>query len=94
MAHRNMLQPSRELRKKGYKGSPKGIYRYLSTLEPSPLPLPKQSPAVARTQADSPIGPHPLRTISVQKATWLFFRKLEDLEEEEQKTLQLIWKDV
>jgi transposase len=86
----NGLQLLRELREKGYKGSHKGIYRYLSTLEPSPLPLSKQSPAGARTQTASPARPHPLRTISVQKATWLFFRKPEDLEEEEQKTLQLI----
>lgn len=84
----NGLQLLRELREKGYKGSHKGIYRFLSTLEPSPLP--KQSPAVASTQAASPTRPHPLSTLSVQKATWLFFRKPEDLEEEERKTLQLI----
>ncbi|HYU76733.1 MAG TPA: ISL3 family transposase [Ktedonobacteraceae bacterium] len=86
----NGLQLWRELRAKGFKGSSKGIYHYLSTLSSSASSLPKQGPAGERSQEASLTQPHPLRTISVQKATWLFFRKAEELKEEEQKTLQLI----
>jgi transposase len=86
----NGLQLWRELRAKGFKGSSSGVYLYLSMLSPSAPSLPKQSLVGERTQEPSLIQPHPLRTISVQKATWLFFRKAEELKEEEQEILQLI----
>lgn len=75
------LQLERELRAKGYKGSQKGVYRYLETLEPSP------SPKVLHSSA-SILRPNPLLTLSAQQATWLFFRKEEDLKEEEQERLR------
>ena len=86
----NGSQLERELRAKGYKGSPRAIYRYLETLEPSGLSAHKHgSPSVTRQTASS-IQPDPLLTLSAQQATWLFFRKQEDLKEEEQERLRLL----
>ena len=73
------------------KPSVKAIYSYLAMLEAVSSPITKQSPALPSTPQVSPNEPpHPLRTISVRQATWLFFRKTEDLDEEEQKKLELV----
>jgi len=82
---RNKAQLERELRAKGYKGSGRAMYRYLATLEPTGF-LPRDC-ASARREAVS-IQPNPLLTLSAQQATWLFFRKPEDLKEEEQENLR------
>jgi transposase len=82
---RNKAQLERELRAKGYKGSGRAMYRYLATLEPTGF-LPRDC-ASARKEAVS-IQPNPLLTLSAQQATWLFFRKPEDLKEEEQENLR------
>lgn len=84
----NGIQLEKELRAKGYRGSQRGIYRDLTTLEPSPLPPVRRSPASQGTQKASVLSSHPLRTVSVQQATWLFFRKPDELKEEERETLQ------
>jgi transposase len=67
-------QLERELRARGYKGSPHGVYRYLETLKASKL-----APS---------LQPNALLTLSASQATWLFFRKQEDLKLEEQETLR------
>jgi hypothetical protein len=75
-------QLERELRTKGYKGSPRAIYRYLETLDALSFS--------ARTNG-SPEAPKPLNpllTLSAPQATWLFFRKQEDLKEEERENLR------
>jgi transposase len=77
---RSGAQLERELRAKGYKGSQKAIYRCLATLE-----LFVSSPS-KRSSASS--QPHPLMALSAPQATWLFFRKEEDLKAEEQETLR------
>ncbi len=82
---RNKAQLERELRAKGYKGSGRAMYRYLETLEPTDS-SPRTS-ASGTSQAVS-IQPNPLLTLSASQATWLFFRKHEDLESEEQETLR------
>jgi transposase len=70
------------VRAKGYKGSGRALYRYLETLEPASLPVYKRgSPSATRL-------PNPLLALSASQATWLFFRKQEDLKTEEQETLQ------
>ncbi len=79
----NGLQLEKELRAKGYKGSQKGVYRYLETLEPP------ASPKVSRPSAPA-VPPNPLLTLSVSQATWLFFRKEKDLKAEEQEKLCLL----
>ncbi len=84
---RNGAQLERELRAKGYKGSQRALYRYLATLEPSGFSSRKRSAASAPRQKVS-IQPNPLLTLSAQQATWLFFRRSEDLKEEEQENLR------
>ncbi len=80
--YRQGAQLERELRAKGYKGSPRAIYRYLETLEALSFPAHKSgSPS-----ATKPLNP--LVTLSAQQATWLFFRRPEDLKQEERETLQ------
>jgi transposase len=79
---RQGAQLERELRAKGYKGSPRAIYRYLETLEALSFSARKSgSPS-----ATKPLNP--LVTLSAQRATWLFFRRPEDLKQEERETLQ------
>jgi transposase len=78
-------QLERELRAKGYKGSPHGIYRYLETLKASKL-APFQRKSAAKLA--SSIQPNALLTLSASQATWLFFRKEEDLKPEEQENLR------
>jgi len=77
---RSGAQLERALRAKGYKGSQKALYRCLATLE-----LFVSSPS-KRSSASS--QPHPLMALSAPQATWLFFRKEEDLKAEEQETLR------
>lgn len=86
----NGLQLEVELRTKGYKGSQRGMYRYLATLQPSALPPRRHGTASAGAQKASLTPSHPLRAISVQQATWLFFRKPDELKEEERENLWLI----
>src|SRR6266566_2669942 len=75
-------QLERELRAKGYKGSQRAMYRYLATLETSVGSPPKRRSASAMSQ------PNLLLTLSAQQATWLFFRKEEDLKAEERESLR------
>jgi len=77
---RSGAQLERELRAKGYIGSQKAIYRCLASLE-----LFVSSPS-ARSCASS--QPNPLLALSASQATWLFFRKEEDLKVEEQENLR------
>ncbi len=77
---RSGAQLERELRAKGYIGSQKAIYRCLASLE-----LFVSSPS-ARSCASS--QPNPLLALSASQATWLFFRKEEDLKAEEQENLR------
>lgn len=86
----NGLQLESELRAQGYKGSQRGVYRYLATLEPAAFPPVKHGSASTNTQAASSIPSNPLLTLSAQQATWLFFRRKTDLKEEELKNLQLL----
>jgi transposase len=86
----NRLQLLRELRAKGYRGSQRGVYRYVATLEPSSLPSVKRGSAPSRGQKVSPTQPNPLLTLSVKQVTWLFFRKPNDLKEGEQENLRLM----
>jgi transposase len=79
-------QLERELRAQGYQGSPRAMYCYLATLEPSVSSASKRGPSSASKPTTTP--PNPLLTLSVQKATWLFFRKADDLKPEERESLR------
>src|SRR6266702_344305 len=85
----NGSQLEAELRAKGYKGSGRAVYRYLATLEPSAFPL-RRSAVSPGSQNTSLTPPNPLRTMSVRQATWLFFRKPDELKEEELERLRLL----
>ncbi len=76
-------QLERELRAQGYKGSQRAMYRYLATLDPSPS---RRGPSFATRETAMP--PHPLLTLSAPQTTWLFFRKQDDLKQEERERLQ------
>ncbi len=65
------------------------MYRYLETLELSGYSPRKRGSASALRQTVS-MQPHPLLTLSAHQATWLFFRRSEDLKEEEQENLRLL----
>ena len=77
-----------ELRAKGYKGSGRAIYRYLEMLELAGRSVRRSEPTSVMGQAASPGEPNPLLTLSAQQATWLFFRKQDELKEEERESLQ------
>jgi transposase len=79
---RKGAQLEREVRAKGYKGSGRALYRYLETLEPTSLPVRKRGAPSTEHQ------PNPWLALSAQQATWLFFRKEEELKTEEQETLR------
>jgi transposase len=79
-------QLERELRAQGYKGSQRALYRFLATLEPAVNSATKRGFSSASKQSASP--PNPLLTLSVQQATWLFFRKADQLKPEEQERLR------
>lgn len=83
-------QLEKEVRARGYIGSQRGIYRYLETLEAtaSKSVSRRSVPAPAPVGASTPSNP-PL-TLSVQQATWLFFRKRADLKEEEKVQLNIL----
>jgi len=76
---RSGAQLERELRAKGYKGSQKAIYHCLARLG-----LFVNAPA-KRSSASS--QPKFLLALSAPQATWLFFRKEEDLKAEERENL-------
>jgi transposase len=62
----------------------------LETLKPSGFSARKHGSTSVTRQTASSIQPDPLLTLSAQQATWLFFRKQEDLKEEEQERLRLL----
>jgi len=84
------LQLEKELRAKGYKGSRRGIYYYLETLKASAESQIPRTCAPALEPQASPVEFNPLLTISAPRAPWLFFRRAEDLKEEEQELLRLL----
>jgi transposase len=84
----NGLQLEKELRAKGYKGSRRGIYYYLETLKASAGSQVSRHSVPALDQQTAPVPFNPLLTISAPRATWLFFRRKEDLKAEEQDLIR------
>jgi transposase len=83
---RSGAQLERELRAKGYKGSQKAIYRCLASLELFVSSPSRRSSASASSETES--QPNPLLALSAPQATWLFFRKEEELKADEQENLR------
>jgi transposase len=88
--NRNGSHLYRELTSRGYKGSAKAMYNYLATLRQprssSPKPLSARGQKRKVISLSSPL----LENFSAQRATWLFLRKPDDLDEIEQEELALI----
>lgn len=89
--NRNGLQLYRELTAQGYRGSSKAIYNYLARLRTP------QSPSSSKSVSLKPQGrksvetsPAPLENFSARRATWLFVRQLDELDETQQQELALI----
>jgi transposase len=88
--NRNGLQLYRELRAQGYKGSSKAMYRYLERLRTPQRSSLGVTPSQPRRPKGGLAEPAPLENFSAQRATWLFVRQLEDLDETQQRELALI----
>src|SRR6266446_3049139 len=69
-------------------GPKKAIYRCLASLELFVSSPSRRSGAQSRETTKS--QPNPLLALSASQATWLFFRKEEDLKAEEQENLRLL----
>lgn len=80
----------RELTDQGYKGSLTAMYQYLATLR-TPQSQPSTSAASKpRRRTNIPPSPVPLENFSAQRATWLFVRQPNDLDETQKHELALI----
>jgi transposase len=88
--YRNGSQLYKELIAQGYKGSSKAMYNYLATLRAPQSDSPKSLPSKPRGRKSVPPPPVPLENFSAQRATWLFLRQLDDLNEAQQKELALM----
>jgi transposase len=88
--NRNGLQLYRELTAQGYKGSPKAMYNYLATLRTPQSDSPKSLPSNPRERKGVPLSPALLENFSARRATWLFLRQRDDLDETQQKELALM----
>jgi transposase len=88
--HRNGSQLYRELKAQGYKGSSKAMYNYLATLRAPQSNSSKSSPWKSQERKSVPLSPAPLEDFSARRATWLFVRQPDELDETQQKELALI----
>ncbi len=88
--HRNGSQLYKELKAQGYKGSSKAMYNYLATLRAPQSNSSKSSPWKSQERKSVPLSPAPLENFSARRATWLFVRQSDELDETQQKELALI----
>jgi transposase len=88
--HHNGSQLYRELKAQGYKGSSKAMYNYLATLRAPRSNSSKSSPLKSQKPKSVPAPPALLESFSARRATWLFVRQPDELDETQQKELALI----
>ncbi len=88
--NRNGLQLYRELTAQGYRGSSKAMYRYLARLRTPQVHSLRLIPSKPQRRKSVLASPAPLENFSAQRATWLFVRQPDDLDETQQKELALI----
>ncbi len=89
--NRNGFQLYRALTAQGYRGSSKAMYRYLERLRtPQRHSLGSSSPSKPHRRKRVLASPAPLENFSAQRATWLFVRQPEKLDETQHNELALI----
>jgi transposase len=88
--NRNGLQLYRDLRAQGYRGSSKAMYRYLERLQTPQKQACGSLPSKRQRRKTVPALPAPLENFSAQRATWLFVRQPEELDQTQQAELALI----
>jgi len=88
--HRNGSQLYKELTAQGYKGSSKAMYNYLATLRTPQSDSSKSTPSRPRERKSIPSSHTPLENFEARRATWLFVRQPDELDERQQKELALI----
>jgi transposase len=88
--NRNGAQLYRELTSRGYTGSPKAMYNYLTTLQTPQSHASTSSPSKPQESKSIPSSPTLLENFSAQRATWLFLCQPDKLSETQQEELTLI----
>src|SRR5205814_2031015 len=88
--NRNGLQLYRELTARGYKGSSKAMYNYLARLRIPQRQVLGSLPSKPQRRKRALAEPAPLENFSAQRATWLFLRQAEELDQTQQAELALI----
>ena len=88
--NRNGLHLYRELTARGYTGSSKAMYRYLARLRTPQRHSLGSPPSKPQRHKSVLAEPAPLENFSAQRATWLFIRQPQELDEMQQAELALI----
>ena len=88
--NRNGSKLYKELTARGYKGSPKAMYSYLTTLRTPHSDAPKSIPLKRPKRESVPSLSTPLENFSAQRATWLFLCQPEKLDQVNREELALI----
>ena len=88
--NRNGLQLYRALTAQGYKGSSKAMYRYLERLQTPQRHSVGVTPSKPHRRQRVQASPAPLENFSAQRATWLFVRHPDELDETQHHELALI----
>ena len=88
--NRNGLQLYRALTAQGYKGSSKAMYRYLERLRTPQRHSVGVIPSKPHRRKNVQVAPAPLENFSAQRATWMFVRHPDELDETQHHELALI----
>jgi transposase len=88
--NRNGLQLYRALTAQGYKGSSKAMYRYLERLRTPQRHSVGVTPSKPYRRKNVQVSPAPLENFSAQRATWMFMRHPDELDETQHQELALI----
>ena len=73
-----------QLTAQGYKGSSKAMYRYLERLRTPQRHAVGMTPSKPHRRKSVQASPAPLENFSAQRATWLFVRHPDELDETQQ----------
>ena len=85
----NQFQLFREIQTHGYRGSRRAVSRYLATIHPARKRRTRAAVGACTAQPAATPSP-PLLTLSVLQATWLFFRRPDELTADDRQLLSLL----